>query len=107
MRRTRTQNALHVQLVAGPAQKLASGDMTQNSRVRVLNGLDDTVRLLFAAHPEFAVHTGDDQIEAIQNVLRVIERAVTQNVGLNSLEDAKLRAEAVVEPLDLRLLRGN
>src|SRR4051794_36535735 len=57
------QNALHVDLVARSPHQLPSRDMTQDGRMRVLDGLDDPVRLLLAAEPELAVNAGDDQVE--------------------------------------------
>ena len=46
---TGAQDALHVDFVARPPQQLPPRDMAQDRGMRVLDGLDDPVRLLPAA----------------------------------------------------------
>src|SRR5690242_3555087 len=57
------QDALHIDLVAGTPQELPSGDVAENGRAGILDRPDDAVSLLLAAHPEIAVHAGDDKIK--------------------------------------------
>ena len=57
--------------------------MAEDGRVRVFDRLDDAVGLFFRAHPEFAVHAGDHQIEGFQDVFGIIERAIAENVGFD------------------------
>lgn len=44
-------------------QKLASGDVAENDCVKAFDRIDDQCR-----HPKFAVHAGDDQIEAGEQI---------------------------------------
>ena len=46
----------------------------------------------------------DDEIKAAQHVVRIVERTVWKDVGLDPLEDAEAVAECRVEAVDLSLL---
>jgi len=50
------------------------------------------------------MNAADDKIEAAQHVVRVVERAVRKDIGLDALEDAEAAAERRVEAVDLSLL---
>ena len=39
----------------------------------------------------------DHEVEALQHVVRVIQQAVGQNVGLDAFEDSEILAEALVQ----------
>jgi hypothetical protein len=54
--------------------------------------LEDALGLLCAAHLETAMHACDDKIERLQNLVRVIERAVRLNVGFDAFEDPETPA---------------
>ena len=51
-----------------------------------------------------AVDARDDKIKALQNLGRVIERTVSENVGFDAFEDAKAPAIAPVERIDHLML---
>ena len=78
---TGTQDALHIDLIAGPTEQLAPRNVAQNSRVRIFDRLDDPVRLLLPAEAELAMNAADDKVEASQYFFRVIERTVDEDVG--------------------------
>src|SRR4051794_26580076 len=81
--------------------------MSQNRGVWVLHRLDDSVRLLLAVHAEPAVDAGDDEVEARQDLVGIVERAVAKNVGLDPFEDVELAAVTLVQPVDGLLLSGH
>jgi hypothetical protein len=72
---------------------------------RIFNGTDDALRLGLAVELEAAVHAGDNKIEAGQHLVRIVERAIGEDVGFDALEDAKALAVALVEAIDLGVLR--
>src|SRR5215469_1565593 len=53
---------------------------------------------------ELPVDAADDDIEAAEHVVRIVERAVTKDIGLDALEDTEAAAERCVEAIDLSLL---
>jgi hypothetical protein len=79
--------------------------------VRVCHGSQNAICLLLTAQLETAVYACDDEIEARQNVIWVIQRSVRKDVGLDAqlAGHRRLRVHAPVEqrPLfpNLRLSR--
>ena len=57
-----------------------------------------------AVEAELPVNAADDEIEAAQHVVGIVERAVRKDIGLDALEDAEAAAERRVEAVDLSLL---
>jgi hypothetical protein len=53
---------------------------------------------------ELPVDAADYEIEAAQHVVRIVERAVRKDIGLDPFEDAEAAAERRVEAVDLSLL---
>ena len=47
---------------------------------------------------------GHDKVEASQDVVRIVERAIRKDVGLDPLEDAEFPAVLLVEPVGFGLL---
>jgi len=50
------------------------------------------------------VDAANDEIEAAQHVVRVVERAVREDIRLDALEDVEATAERRVEAVDLSVL---
>src|SRR4030095_535369 len=50
------------------------------------------------------MHAGHDEIEAFENVVRIVERAVRTDVGLDALQNAKTAAVAAIDAVDLTML---
>ena len=48
----------------------------------------------------------DHKIEVFQYVVRIIQRAVRKNIGLDPFQDTEFSAVALVEPVGLTVLRG-
>ena len=101
MPRAGDQDLVDVNLVAGPAQQLPPGHVAQDGDEGIAYGAQDPLRLRCAVEAELAVHARDDEIEAAQNIIGVIEGAVGQDVGLDAFEDAEARAELGVEAIRL------
>ena len=68
------------------------------------NSLDDALRLFRFAHAKAAVHAGDHQIEALQHVFWIIKRTISQNVGLDPLENPESAVRTCVQLIHLLLL---
>jgi hypothetical protein len=101
------EDRLDVYLIARPAQQLPSGHVAEDCGKRILHGADDTLRLGRAVELEAAMDARDHEIEASQDVIRIIERTVGQDVRFNAFEDAEAPAVALVEALNLHVLRFN
>lgn len=54
--------------------------------------------------PEPAVHARDDEIEGHENLVKVIKRAIRQDVGFDAFEDCELLRVGGVQPIDCRVL---
>src|SRR6266478_4125493 len=57
-----------------------------------------------SVHPELAVNTADDEVEAAEDLLGIVERSVGQDVRLDPLENVKATIERRMEPVDLSVL---
>jgi hypothetical protein len=88
-----------VHLIAWPAQQEPSRNVPENCCERVGYGLYDAGSLLCLSQPEPAVHARHHEIKRREHLLRVVQRAVGQDVGLDPLEDAKA-AKLPVELVD-------
>src|SRR6185437_1442979 len=97
MRGAGLEDRLDINIIAGAAQKLAAGEVAQDCGERVHDGGKDALRLFLASKAETAVHAGDDKVKALQNVRRVVERAIGEDVGFDAFENAKASTVAAVE----------
>ena len=102
---TSGEDRLDVHLIARPAQQLPSGHVAQNGGKRILHRANDALRLGLSVELEAAVDARHHEIEARQDVIRIIERTVRQDVRFNAFEDAEAPPVAFVETVDLRVLR--
>src|SRR5215207_664070 len=99
------QDPLYVELVSRPAQQLPPGQVPDHVDEGIGDGAQHPLGLRLPLHAELAVDAADDEIEAAQNVVRIIERAVRQDVGLDPLENAEAAVESGIEAVDLGVLR--
>jgi hypothetical protein len=100
--RARLENFLDIDLIAGPAQAVAgpscgprivtNGLATARSR-RSVCSLRSILNCPFC-----------DEIELAQDLVRIVERPVEEDIGLDALEDAKAPVEPCVEAIDLGML---
>src|SRR5438105_1242961 len=102
--RTGGEDRLDIHFITGAAQKLPPGHVAEDGGERILDRTDYALRLRLAVELETAVHACDHKIKAGQNVVRVVEGAVGEDVGLDAFEDAEALAVPSVELVDLRVL---
>ena len=98
------QHALDVQVIARAAQQLPAGHVTNHGDEWVGGCAHEAFGLRLPVEAELPVDAADDEIEAAQHVVRIVERAVRKDIGLDPLEDAEAAAERRVEAVDLSLL---
>ena len=98
------QHALDVQVIARAAQQLPAGHVTNDGDEWVGGCAHEAFGLRLPVEAELPVDAADDEIEAAQHVVRIVERAVRKDIGLDALEDAEAAAERRVEAVDLSLL---
>jgi hypothetical protein len=101
----RHEIGVHVCIIARPAQELPSGWMAEDCCEGIGNGGYDSLRLLSSVQLEAGVHAGDNEVEALQHLRRIIERSIGKDVGLDAFENAKAPAIAAVEFIRHGVLR--
>lgn len=77
--------------------------MADDGRVRIGNGPQQALRLRLPVQFEPAVDAGHQEIEALQHLIRIVQRAVGQNVRLDAFENPEILAEALVQPVGFAL----
>ena len=87
------QHALDIQVIARAAQQLPAGHVTNHGDEWVGSCAHEAFGLRLPIEAELPVDAADDEIEAAQHVVRIVERAVWKDVGLDPLEDAEAAAE--------------
>src|SRR5262245_43981671 len=82
------QHPLDIEIIPRPPQQLAAGHVANDRDERVGDRAHQALGLFRAIEPELTVDAANDEIEAAQHVLRIVERALGQDVGFDALEDA-------------------
>src|SRR5436853_2487597 len=98
------QHALNIQVIARAAQQLPASHVTNHGDEWVGGCAHEAFGLRLPIEAELPVDAADDEIKAAQHVVRIVERAVREDVGLDALEDVEAVAECRVEAVDLGLL---
>src|SRR6185312_6315796 len=98
------QHLLDVDFVAWTALELAPGHVADDRGEGIGDRPQQTIGLRLPVHLEPAMDAGDHEIEAGQHVLRIIQRAVGQDVGLDALQDPEVLSEFLVESSSLAML---
>src|SRR5581483_6602454 len=101
------EHRLDIDVVAGAAEQLAPGHVSENRRRRMADRGQNPFGLLLLVQLEPAVDARHDEVEAGEDIVRIVERAVDEDVRLDPVEDVKPPAVLPVEPGDLRLLLGD
>src|SRR4051812_9126335 len=81
------QNVFDIDVVSCAPQQLAPGHVAKDCSKRVFYSADDTLRLEFRIQLETAVDACDHEVKARHYVVRIIKRAVSQNVGFDTFEN--------------------
>ena len=87
-------------LEAGPPQQLAAGHMAKDGGVGICYRAQDALGLGFRVKFEAAVYAGHHEVEALQHIVRIIQRTVGKNIQLDAFEDAKVLPVGLVQPVD-------
>ena len=72
--------------------------------MRVRDGAKQTVGLRLPVQLELSVNARHDEIEAIEHLVRIVERTVGQDVGFDALQDPEFVAESPVKPVGFPML---
>jgi hypothetical protein len=99
-----TQHFLDLYFVAWPPQELAPGHVSDDGSMRMRDGPKQALRLRLAVQLEAPMDARDHEIEAFQHVVLIVERSVSQNVGLDAFEDPKILAEALIQAVSFPVL---
>src|ERR1700712_3278778 len=99
-----TQHFLDVDFIAWPPLELAPGHVSDDGSMRMRDGPKQAQSLRFAVQFEPAMDARDDEIEALQYVVVIVERPVRQNVGLDAFKDPEILAEAFVQAVGVQVL---
>src|SRR5438270_12137679 len=83
------QHALNIQVIARAAQQLAASHVTNHGDEWVGGCAHEAFGLHLPIEAELPVDAADYEIKAAQHVVRIIERAVRKDIGLDPLEDAE------------------
>src|SRR4051812_38414368 len=67
------QDPFYVDVVTRASLKLAPGHMAENCGVWICNCFEDALRLLRLRQFEAAMHARDDEVEALEDAVRVVE----------------------------------
>ncbi len=68
----RLEDRCDIDVVSRAAQKLAAGEMAEYCCEGVRDTSDNAIRLLIAPEAKAAMHAGDNKIEALQHLRRII-----------------------------------
>ena len=74
-----------------------AGAVAEDVDVRVGDGQHHPLGHLLALHAQLGVHAGDDDVEALEQVVVEVERAVLEDVDLHPGEDPEVVVERGVE----------
>ena len=102
--RASLEDGLDIDVITGAAQELPSRGVAEDCRVRVRYRSDDALCLLTPVETKPAVDAGDDKVKAVQDLRRIVERSVGEDVGFDAFENAKAPAVAAVEFIRDRVL---
>ena len=95
------QHHLDIDGVARAAQQLAPGRMTQDGSEGIGNRPHDPRCLRCFIKMKSAVDTGDNEIERLQHLIGIVQRAILADVGFDTLQDAEATPISRIQPIDL------
>src|SRR3954453_19815540 len=72
--------------------------------VRICRRAEDAVRLAFGIKLEAAMHAGHDEVEPLQHVIWIVQRALGQNIRFDAFENPKVVPIGSVQSVDVLML---
>jgi hypothetical protein len=74
------QNLLGIDLITRPSRQPPPRYVTEDGRIRIGHGADDALCLCRAVQLELPMNARDDKVEAREDFVRIVERAVGKDV---------------------------
>jgi hypothetical protein len=96
-----------VDIVSGSPQQLPSRHMAEDGCAGIHHCANNALRLRPAVEAKAAVDARDDKIEACKHLVRIVKRAIGQNIALDAFEDAKAALVFAVQAVNLGMLGGD
>jgi hypothetical protein len=81
--------------------------MTENAGEPVGHRFDDASGLLCLVASEAAVDACHNEVEGGENIVRIVQRPIREDIRLYTLEEAKVAAELLVQRVDFVVLPGD
>ena len=100
----RLKDLFDVNVVTRPSKQLPARHVTQDRGARICYSPQDAICLLLSAELKPAVDTRHNEVEARQNLIRIVQRAVHEDVRLDTLQDTEVAGVAFVQPVNFRVL---
>jgi hypothetical protein len=95
--RASSKTLFDVDVVPRTAEQMAARHVSEDGRVGVGDGSNDALGLALAVEAEQAVHARNDKIEALKNVIGVVQRTIAQDVRFNALKHTKAASVVAVQ----------
>src|SRR5262245_17179311 len=83
------EDRVEIHVVRWSREQQASGRMSEDGQVWIVEGGEQPLGHRDAVHREAGVNRAHHEIEAVENLVRVIESSVGEDIGLDSFEDTK------------------
>ena len=78
--------------------------MAQHGHISILNGFDQTAGLGIVIKPKSGVDARYHKVKPCKHFIRIIQRAIGQDIALNALVDSKLTTITFVQFVNFRPL---
>src|SRR5258708_38213501 len=98
------EHLLDIDFVAWPTLELPPRHVTDDRRVSVGDRLQQAFRLSLSVELEPPVDARHNEIEADEDIVGIVEGAISKNIGLDALQDPEGLPEFLVEPIDFAML---
>src|SRR4051794_8181912 len=83
------KDLFNVHIVARPPKELAACHVAKNGDERMGHSAQNAFGLFLPFLSELAMDARHDEIEATQHIVRIVERAVREDVRFDALEDSE------------------
>ena len=97
-------DAVHIDVVAGPLEQQPAGGVAQDVEIAVVHRAHDALGLLLAVQPEARVDRTNRIVELPQEIVRIIQRPVSEDIHLGRFEDPDA-LRSFIELVDISDLR--
>jgi hypothetical protein len=102
--RAGAQHLFDVDLISGPALELSPRHMANYRGVGIADRPQQPLGLRFSIELESAVDARNHEVELVEHLVRIVQRAVGEDVGLDALQDPEVFAELLVQAVRFAVL---